>query len=126
MNNILIAVYLSGVTIILGIIPNCALGHAIFDHSEPRVGATIGACPKQVLIRFDTPLDPSSSKVRVESETGKRVDKLDGRVDSSDHTILEVNLPYLSPGIYTVFWDVVSSDGHGTNGSFSFTVKRLN
>ncbi len=126
MINILIALYLCGITTILGIIPNWALGHTLFDHSEPRVGATLSSCPKQVLLWFDGTLDPSLSSVRVETETGQRVDKLDGQVDSHDRTILEVNLPCLSPGTYRVIWSVVSSDGHGTNGSFSFTIKHAN
>jgi copper resistance protein C len=103
--------------------PHSAFSHALFNHSEPRVGATVSGCPKQVLIWFDSPLKPSSSTVRVESESGKRVDNLDGHVDSSDDTILEVNLPCLSAGTYRVFWKVVSLDGHGTNGSFAFTIE---
>jgi methionine-rich copper-binding protein CopC len=59
----------------------------------------------------------------VESESGNRVDNFNGHVDSSDATILEVNLPCLSPGTYQVFWKVVSLDGHSTNGSFAFTIE---
>jgi copper resistance protein C len=103
--------------------PHRALSHALFNHSEPRVGETITNCPEQVRIWFDSPLEASSGTVRVESESGRRVENLDGHVDSSDATILEVNLPCLSAGTYRVFWKVVSLDGHGTNGSFVFTIE---
>ena len=106
-----------------GINPSPVLGHVMFNRSEPRVGATITTCPQKVRIWFDGALEPSSSTIRVENEDGKRVDNLDGHVDSSDSTILEVNLPCLSPGTYRVLWRVVSLDGHGRNGSFVFTLE---
>lgn len=108
---------------IFSIGPQRALSHAMFNHSEPKVGETISNCPKQVRIWFDSPLEPSSSTVRVESESGNRVDNFNGHVDLSYATILEVNLPCLSPGTYQVSWKVVSLDGHSTNGSFAFTIE---
>ena len=113
---------ISAITII-SIMPIRVSGHALFNHSEPRVGETISSCPKEVRIWFDSPLEPSSSKVRVKNEAGERVDNLDGHVDSTDATILEVNLPCLTRGTYQVLWNVVSLDGHGTNGSFAFTIE---
>lgn len=118
-----IAISVMSVIAIFGIIPNRVLSHALFNHSEPRVGETISSCPKKVRIWFDSLLEPSSSTVRVENQGGKRVDNLDGHVDLSDATILEVNLPCLSPGSYQVFWKVFSLDGHSTNGSFAFTIE---
>ena len=123
MKKTVVAIAVISVITIFSIMPIRVLGHALFNHSEPRVGATISSCPKEVRIWFDSPLEPSSSKVRVKNQAGERVDSLDGHVDSSDDTILEVNLPCLSPGTYRVFWEVVSSDGHGTNGSFAFTIE---
>jgi methionine-rich copper-binding protein CopC len=118
-----IAISVLSVIIIFGIMPNRVLSHAMFNRSEPRVGATISSCPKQVRIWFDSALEPSSSAIKIENQDGKRVDNLDGHVDSFDATILEVNLPCLSEGTYRVFWKVVSLDGHGTNGSFAFTIE---
>lgn len=123
MKKTVVAISVISVIIMFGIEPNRVLSHAMFDRSEPRVGATVSGCPKQVRLWFDSQLEPSSSTVRVESESGKRVDNLDGHIDLSDATILEVNLPCLSPGTYRVFWKVVSLDGHSTNGSFVFTVE---
>lgn len=118
-----VAISVLSVIGILSIRPNLALSHALFNRSEPRVGETVSGCPKQVRMWFDSQLKLSSSMVRVESESGKRVDNLDGHVDSSDATILEVNIPCLSPGTYRVFWKVVSLDGHSTKGSFAFTIE---
>lgn len=123
MKKTVVAISVISVIIIFSIKTNRVLGHALFNHSEPRVGETISICPNQVRIWFDSPLEPSSSTVRVENEGGKRVDNLDGHVDLSDAKILEVDLPCLSPGTYRVLWKVVSLDGHGTNGSFVFTIE---
>jgi methionine-rich copper-binding protein CopC len=117
------AISVISVIAIFSIKPDRVLSHALFNHSEPRVGETVRSCPKEVRIWFDSPLEASSSTVRVENQGGKRVDNLDGHVDSSDATILEVNLPCLSPGIYQVLWKVFSLDGHDTNGSFVFTIE---
>jgi len=121
-----VAISLISVITILSIKPDRVLSHALFNHSEPRVGETISSCPKQVRVWFDSQLEPSFSTIQVENQGGKRVDNLDGHVDSSDATILEVNLPCLSPGTYQVLWKVVSLDGHNTNGSFVFTIEKLN
>jgi methionine-rich copper-binding protein CopC len=118
-----IALSVVSVISVFSVTANWALSHALFNRSEPRVGQTVSRCPKQVRLWFDSQLEPSSSTVRVESQTGKRVDNLDGHVDSSDATILEVSLPCLSPGTYRVIWKVVSLDGHSTNGSFVFTIE---
>ena len=123
MKKTVVAISVISVIIMFGIEPNRVLSHAMFNRSEPRVGATISTCPKQVRIWFDSALERSSSTIMVENHDGKRVDNLDGHVDSSDSAVLEVNLPCLSPGTYRVLWSVVSSDGHGTNGSFVFTLE---
>ncbi len=42
--------------------------------------------------------------------------------DPNDKAHLEIALPQLAPGIYSVSWQVVSVDTHRTTGTFSFTV----
>lgn len=105
------------------VIPGKGLAHAFPDHSEPRVGATVTASPAMVRIWFDSELEPAFSTIFVQDGKSKRVDKGDGHVDSSDHTLLEAGLPALRPGCYRVYWSVVARDGHRTTGDYSFTVK---
>ena len=52
----------------------------------------------------------------------KEVDKGDTSVDPGDAKILKVSLPSLSPGTYTVIWQVTSVDTHKTEGKFTFKV----
>jgi methionine-rich copper-binding protein CopC len=109
--------------ICLIISPETLLAHAYPDHADPKVGSTVSAVPSIVRIWFDSDLEPVFSTIHVQDQSGKNVDKGDGRVDATDPTLLETSVPLLPSGSYRVLWDVVSRDGHRTNGSFSFTVK---
>ena len=100
-----------------------AWGHVFPEHAEPQVGATVTISPTSVRIWFDGALEPVFSTLRVQDASGKRVDKGDGHVDSSDPTLLEVSLPSLPPGTYRVIWSVVARDGHRTEGDYTFTIK---
>lgn len=103
--------------------PRLAWAHAFPDHSEPRVGHTVDAPPAAVRIWFDGAIEPVFSQVRVEDGRRQRVDKGDSRVSAADPTLLEVTLPTLAPGSYTVIWSVVARDGHRTEGRFPFRIK---
>ena len=106
----------------LALMPVLSWAHAFPDHSEPRVGHAVEA-PRSVRIWFDGAIEPVFSTIRVEDGGKRRVDGEDARVDAKDSTLLEVSLPALPPGRYTVFWSVVARDGHRTEGSFPFEVK---
>jgi methionine-rich copper-binding protein CopC len=98
-------------------------GHACPDHSDPRVGSTVSGSPSVVRIWFDGDIEPVFSKIAVMAADGKTVDKGDSHVNPKDSTLLEVSVPPLSPGQYTVMWSVIARDGHHTEGRYTFTVK---
>jgi copper resistance protein C len=109
--------------VLLSATPGVSRGHAFPDHSDPRVGSTVSGQPSVVRIWFDSDIEPVFSTVMVHAVDGKMVDKGDGHVDPKDPTLLEVSVPHLSPGQYTVIWSVVARDGHHTEGQYTFTVK---
>ena len=104
------------------LVATSAWSHVFPDHSEPRVGWTVNKPPAQVRIWFDGVMEPLFSTITVMNADKQRVDAGDGRVNPSDHTILEVSLPSLPPGKYRVFWGVVAHDGHRTEGDFPFSI----
>lgn len=110
-------------TTFLGIFTGTCIGHAFPDHSDPKVGSTIAACPERVRIWFDGALEPAFSSIMVHNGEGKMVDKRDGRVNPSDPTLLEVSVPRLPSGSYHVFWNVLARDGHRTMGDYTFVIK---
>jgi methionine-rich copper-binding protein CopC len=99
------------------------LAHAFPNHSEPRVGSTVETSPSSVRIWFDGALETAFTTIAVKDSSGRNVDKGNGRVNSSEPTLLEVELPPLPPGIYQVLWDVLARDGHRTKGDFTFQVR---
>ena len=100
-----------------------AWAHAFLDHADPKVGSTVTDPPKQVKIWFTQELEPAFSSIEAKDTQGKQVDAKDCRVDTKDKTLLEVTLPQLPAGTYTVTWHVVSTDTHRTQGHFEFTIK---
>jgi methionine-rich copper-binding protein CopC len=101
-----------------------ANAHAFPDRSSPRVGATVATSPPQVEIWFDGELEPVFSTLVVKNAAGAQVSAGKGKVDAGNQALLETSLPAkLASGEYTVFWSVVSRDGHHTAGHFAFTVK---
>lgn len=103
--------------------PSQSRGHAFPVRSEPRVGWTITTSPTKVTIWFDGELEPAFSTIAVYNSAKQRVDKGNGRVNPSDATVLEVDLPPLPSGTYRVYWSVVAKDTHRTDGDFPFTTE---
>ncbi len=99
-----------------------AEGHAFPVRSTPRVGWTVATSPPEVRIWFNEELQPAFSTIVVYNSAGQRVDKNNSRVSASDSSVLEVDLPALPPGVYRVYWKVISIDRDGTEGDFSFTI----
>ena len=95
-------------------------GHAFLDHAEPRVGSTVEAPPTVTLV-FTEPIEAAFSRLDLADAKGGKVEVGPARHPSPDR--LEVALPSLPPGEYTVHWAVVSIDTHPTEGRFTFSVK---
>lgn len=101
-----------------------AWAHAFADNSSPHVGATVSASPPQVKVWFDGEIEPVFSTLIVKNAAGKQVSDGKGKVDSSNHALLETPLHASLPlGKYSVYWSVIAHDGHHTGGHFAFTVK---
>jgi methionine-rich copper-binding protein CopC len=107
---------------IVSLAASAAGAHAFLDHANPAVGSTIHGAPVQLQIWFTQELEPAFSTVTVTDSSGAQIDKNDKHVDANDPTLLEVSLPQLPPGDYTVNWRALSVDTHITEGKFTFTV----
>ncbi|HUA68061.1 MAG TPA: copper resistance CopC family protein [Candidatus Saccharimonadales bacterium] len=100
-----------------------ARAHAFLNHALPKVGSTVKNSPPEVKIWYTQEVEPAFSSIEVQNAQGKEVDKKDVHVDIKNKSLLEVSLPKLPPGTYTVTWHVVSVDTHRTQGRFQFTVE---
>lgn len=100
-----------------------ALAHAFPQRSEPRVGATLDTPPAAVKIWFSADLEAAFSTLHVLDQANATVTTRERAVEATDPRLLQVKLPPLSPGRYTVEWNVLSVDGHRTTGHFVFSVR---
>lgn len=115
---------LSALMVATLVMPMLAGAHAFPTRSTPKVGATLTSAPTAVKIWFDGQLEPVFSTLLVKDSAGAVVSSGKGRVDPQHPTLLEAALPHALPaGEYTVYWSVISRDGHHTEGHFAFTVK---
>ncbi|HLX16270.1 MAG TPA: copper resistance CopC family protein [Bradyrhizobium sp.] len=96
-----------------------AQAHALLDHAQPRVGSSVPAAPREVVLTYTQNLEPAFSSVEVSDANGARVDL--GKPSISAST-MRVGLKPLPPGTYRVRWQVLSVDTHTTEGSFTFHV----
>ena len=98
------------------------MAHAMPEKSEPGAGAIVDSAPKSVQIIFDARLEDTFSTISVKDSNGHSVNG-PTRLEPANHKILETDLPGLLPGDYHVYWNVVSVDGHRTNGDYVFHFK---
>ncbi|QYD68762.1 copper resistance protein CopC [Paraburkholderia edwinii] len=113
--------------VVLAFVLGPASASAVCAHVFPRTqvpaaGATVTSA-NEVRIVFDGPLEPAFSTVTVTDASGKQVNTAKAAVDAKDHDAIEVALPPLPMGHYTVHWAAVASDGHRTHGDYGFDIK---
>ncbi|MBN9507622.1 MAG: copper resistance protein CopC [Alphaproteobacteria bacterium] len=98
-----------------------AFAHALLQHAEPAVGATVAAAPAALLLEFSESVEPAFCKIMLTDAHGKPVAVGPAHTDPKDATHLLVALPRLAAGKYTVHSHATSTDTHKTQGAYSFT-----
>jgi len=101
-----------------------AQAHAFPVRSDPRVGWTVAISPPKVTIWFDGELESAFSTITVYNSAKQQVDKGNSRLNGSDGSVLEVDLPPLASGTYHVYWKVLAKDTHVTEGDFTFAINK--
>ncbi|MCS7287984.1 MAG: copper resistance protein CopC/CopD [Roseiflexus sp.] len=110
------------VAMLLMLLAPVAHAHPQIVSAEPAPDAQLDAAPSFVRITFNEPIEEAFASLRVLDATGRAVDRGDGGRAPDDPRALQVSLPPLEPGVYTVAWQAVGRDGHLVKGYFAFTV----
>jgi len=100
-----------------------ALAHPALQTSNPSPGALLDAPPKEIVLTFNEKLEPAFSSVKVVDSRGRDVASSKGQVDPAAASRLQLILPDLGAGTYTVRWTAVGHDAHPRKGDYIFTVK---
>lgn len=93
--------------------------HAILVDGQPRQGEAVAAGSSVIRLRYNSRIDHRRSRLTLTSpDHGQLVLDLDP-ADPAD--ILSARTD-LTPGSYTLHWQVLAVDGHITRGDIPFTV----
>jgi copper transport protein len=100
--------------------------HALLKSSVPAAGADLTVAPHQILLAFTEPPDPTLSLVTLVTSSGATVDTGKAQAVPGSSTELQLSVPQIPNGVYTVNWRTVSkTDGHVTGGSFAFGINTV-
>ncbi|GAA4942462.1 copper resistance CopC family protein [Actinoplanes utahensis] len=107
--------------VLLVLVPGApAWAHNALAEASPAKNATLKESPREVKLRFLQKLDPKYTTITVsgaaKATMGVSAPKVDGATG-----VVTVQTP-LANGVYTVAYQVVSTDGHTVKGSYEFTV----
>ena len=109
----------------LALPPSQAAAHALLIRSVPAVNGTVTVPPRQLLLTFTEPVDPTLSHVQVVDSRGRPVaGVMPSRSVPGNPQQLRVTVDRrLTHGVYTVDWQTVSAlDGHLAGGTYAFGV----
>jgi methionine-rich copper-binding protein CopC len=99
-----------------------ALAHAHLKTSTPAADSTVKQVPSVLDLSFTESLNLKFSGATVTGKDGKTSKTGGAALRDGDKTLTVPVVDMLAPGKYTVKWHVLSTDGHKTNGSYSFTI----
>jgi methionine-rich copper-binding protein CopC len=100
-----------------------ALAHPALLTASPSPGALLDAPPKEIVLTFSEKLEPAFSSVKIADSSGRDIVSSKGRADPAASSRLQLTLPVLEAGAYTVHWIAVGHDAHPGKGDYIFTVK---
>lgn len=104
------------------ILASQALAHAHLKSSVPAADGTVKQSPSELDLTFSEGLNLKFSGVTVTGPDKAAVKTGDATLMNGDSTLMIPVTDKLTAGKYMVEWHVLSTDGHKTNGSYSFTV----
>lgn len=99
-----------------------AMAHAHLKSAVPAADGTVKAAPSELDLTFTESLNLKFSGIKVTGPAKAAVKTGEGMLMNGDTTLMVPVTDKLAPGKYTVEWHVLSTDGHKTNGTYSFTI----
>jgi copper transport protein len=100
-----------------------ALAHAYLQKTDPLAGVTLAVSPEHLHFYFSEDIDSKFSELWLVDNQGHRTSQLKFRFSSEDPLKMDISLPKVGEGTYTVAWRVMSAvDGHTTKGTFPFHI----
>jgi methionine-rich copper-binding protein CopC len=99
-----------------------ALAHAHLKSAVPAPGSTVAA-PTEIDLTFSEGVNLKFTGIGVSGPKKEAVKTGEAMLMDGDTMLMVPVQGALAAGTYKVDWHALSTDGHKTNGSFTFTVK---
>jgi copper transport protein len=118
----------AGLSAVIGLFLLMSAPYRVSAHAElagatPAPNGTVVTSPDIIELRFSEPVDADLVFIDLVDASRRPVDGLGAATLAGDGTRVEVTVPDLEPGVYTVTYQVVSAvDGHATTGAYAFVV----
>ncbi|MDE1994691.1 MAG: copper homeostasis periplasmic binding protein CopC [Rhizobiaceae bacterium] len=100
-----------------------AFAHAHLKASVPAADSSVQQAPSELDLTFTEALNLKFSGIKVTGPTKAEVKTGTASLMDGDTVLMVPVTDKLTPGTYTVDWHALSTDGHKTDGTYSFTVK---
>ena len=99
--------------------PAFAQAHAILEDSTPAAGGTAKAGKIDLTLRYNSRIDKGRSRLTLTApDQSQQTVKIDS---DGPPEVMTAHLT-LTPGAYSIRWQVLAVDGHITRGDVPFTV----
>jgi methionine-rich copper-binding protein CopC len=102
-----------------GVVPTFAWAHAILEDSQPPAGGSVPAGTVTLRLRYNSRIDRGRSRLTLTRPDHSQVVL---PIDPDGPPDIMTTRADLSPGAYSVRWQVLAIDGHITRGDVPFTV----
>jgi len=106
----------------LALMPMSVSAHTSLLQTDPAPNSTLDHSPDLITLHFDQPLQAGFNKVTIFDVGQRPVTTVPNPAAGTDPSALTIGVPTLKTGVYSVLWQVLSSDGHPVRGAFVFTV----
>jgi methionine-rich copper-binding protein CopC len=100
-----------------------AFAHAHLKSAVPVPGSTVAAAPTEIDLTFSEGVNLKFTGIAVSGPKKEAVKTGEAMLMDGDTMLMVPVQGALAAGTYKVDWHALSTDGHKTNGSFTFTVK---
>lgn len=117
---IVAAVAIAAIAILMAARP--ASAHATLLFTTPAIDGTVPTAPRSVSLVFNEPVSLTATPLRVQDGAGRMVRLGRARLAKRHHEVVAVVTTPIRPGVYTVRWSALSSDGDIVGGEFRFGV----
>lgn len=106
----------------LTLVASPAFAHDELIGSSPAAGSEVDALPSEITLTFSGVLIDGAGTTQIVVTDASGADLTDGGPTLDGTKVTQPLAASAAPGLVTVVWRVVSSDGHPVSDQFTFTV----